>query len=70
MKIFVVKNKQLIGTLSQESGKIRFIYSDDIPEVNYLQGLKKKDNISSTLFPIFENMLPEFEQVNFIKVQK
>lgn len=69
MKIFVVKNKQLIGTLSQESGKIRFVYSDDIPEESYLQGLKEKDNSSSTLFPIFENMLPEFEQVNFIKAK-
>ena len=69
MKIFVVKNKQLIGTLSQESGRIRFVYSYDIPEDSYLQGLKEKENISSILFPIFENMLPEFEQVNFIKAQ-
>lgn len=69
MKIFVVKNKQFIGTLSQEYGKIRFVYSDEIPENSYLQGLLEKENISNTLFPIFENMLPEFEQVNFIKSQ-
>jgi serine/threonine-protein kinase HipA len=69
MKIFVVKNQQLLGTLSQESGKIKFIYSDEISVDSYLQGLKEKENISNTLFPIFENMLPEFEQVNFIKAQ-
>lgn len=69
MKIFVVKNKQFIGTLSQESGKIKFIYSDALLVDSYLQGLKEKENTSNTLFPIFENMLPEFEQVNFIKVQ-
>ncbi len=69
MKIFVVKNKQFIGTLSQEYGKIRFVYSDEIPENSYLQGLLEKENTSNTLFPIFENMLPEFEQVNFIKSQ-
>lgn len=69
MKIFVVKNKQFIGTLSQESGKIRFAYSDEIPLNSYLQGLKERENISNKLFPIFENMLPEFEQVNFIKAQ-
>lgn len=69
MKIFVVKNKQFIGTLSQESGKIRFIYSDAISVDSYLKGLKEKENISNALFPIFENMLPEFEQINFIKAQ-
>ena len=69
MKIFVVKNKQFIGTLSQEYGKIRFVYSDEIPENSYLQGLLEKENTSNTLFPIFENMLPEFEQVNFIKAK-
>ena len=45
MKIFVVKNKQFIGTLSQESGKISFVYSDNIPVESYLQGLKEKENI-------------------------
>jgi len=69
MKIFVVKNKQFFGTLSQESEKIRFVYSDKIPLNSYLQGLQEKENISNTLFPIFENMLPEFEQVNFIKAR-
>lgn len=69
MKIFVVKNKQFIGTLSQESGNIKFVYNDEISVDSYLQGLKEKENISNTLFPIFENMLPEFEQVNFIKIQ-
>lgn len=69
MKIFVVKNKQFIGTLSEEIGKIRFVYNDEIPTSSYFQGLKEKENISSNLFPIFENMLPEFEQVNFIKAQ-
>ena len=69
MKIFVVKNKQFFGTLSQVSEKIRFVYSDKIPLNSYLQGLQEKENISNTLFPIFENMLPEFEQVNFIKAQ-
>ncbi len=69
MKIFVVKNKQFIGTLSEEIGKIRFVYNDEIPAGSYFQGLKEKENISSNLFPIFENMLPEFEQLNFIKAQ-
>ena len=69
MKIFVVKNNQFIGILSQESGKIKFIYNNKISVDNYLEGLKEKKNISNTLFPIFENMLPEFEQLNFIKAQ-
>ena len=69
MKIFVVKNKQFIGTLSQENGNIKFIYNNKISVDNYLQGLKEKENISNNLFPIFENMLPEFEQINFIKAQ-
>ena len=69
MNVFVVKNKQFLGTLIEDSAKIKFIYSDEISVDSYLHGLKEKENISSALFPIFENMLPEFEQVNFIKAQ-
>ena len=55
MKIFVVKNKQFIGTLSEEIGKIRFVYNDEIPTSSYFQGLKeRKENISSNLFPILK----------------
>ncbi len=69
MNVFVVKNKQFLGTLIEDSAKIKFIYSDEISVDYYLHGLKEKENISGALFPIFENMLPEFEQVNFIKAQ-
>lgn len=67
MKIYVVKNKQFIGTLSEDSVGIKFVYSDKIPVSSYIEGLQDKENISTSLFPIFENMLPEFEQVQFIK---
>lgn len=69
MKIFVVKNQQLLGSLIEENGNIKFIYHNKIPSSSYLNGLNKKENISKTLFSIFENMLPEFEQVKLIKSQ-
>jgi len=67
MKIFVVKNEQLIGTLSESNSHITFTYHDDIEKTDYINSLDDKINISETLFPIFENMLPEFEQLNLLK---
>ncbi|MFA7083999.1 MAG: HipA domain-containing protein [Arcobacteraceae bacterium] len=70
MKIFVVKNQQLLGQLKQSNEKIIFTYNSSIDKSQYIKSLKEEENISTSLFPIFENMLPEFEQLNLLKAQK
>ena len=68
MKIFVVKNKQFLDSC-QEYGKIRFVYSDEIPENSYLQRIIKKEKHFKYSISNFENMLPEFEK-KFYKISK
>ncbi|MEA1915186.1 MAG: type II toxin-antitoxin system HipA family toxin [Campylobacterota bacterium] len=69
MKIYVIKNGLDIGylTQSEENRKVSFIY---LPDRDYiLQGLKSKENTSDTLFPIFENLLPEHQYLDIIKAR-
>ena len=67
LKIIVIKNQYPIGILTQSDSNITFQYYDEIQEENYLKGLDKAINISNKLFPIFENLLPENEQLDFLK---
>ncbi|WP_310438827.1 type II toxin-antitoxin system HipA family toxin [Sulfuricurvum sp.] len=68
MKIFVIKNNISIGTLAEDKkGNITFDYAESITSSQYLIGLKDKTNKSQTLFPVFENLLPENEQLNNIR---
>ncbi len=67
LKIIVIKNQYSIGILTQSDNNITFKYYDKIQEKNYLKGLDKAINFSSKLFPIFENLLPENEQLDFLK---
>lgn len=68
VKIFVIKNNIPIGTLAEDKkGNITFDYAESINPSQYLIGLKDKTNRSQTLFPVFENLLPENEQLNNIR---
>ena len=69
MKIIVVKNNLSLGVLTeQRKGNILFEYFEGIESKNYLIGLNKKTNESNEgLFPVFENLLPEHEQLQYIK---
>jgi serine/threonine-protein kinase HipA len=70
LKILVVKNDILIGTLKENDiGIISFDYLQDINTIQYLIGLKDKTNTSNKLFPVFENLLPEHEQLELIKAK-
>ncbi len=69
MKIIVIKNSTPIGELSESAGAIHFNYLDGIEQDKYIQGLKKEKNTSSYLFPVFENLLPEHEQLELIKAR-
>ena len=69
MKIYVVKNNLLLGTLKESPKSIVFTYSDSIDETQYLRGLSEKDNENTELFPIFGNMLPENEQLELLKAK-
>ncbi|PHQ66030.1 MAG: hypothetical protein COB99_00475 [Sulfurimonas sp.] len=69
MKIIVIKNSSPIGRLSEDKAGIHFNYFLDIDKNSYVIGLKEKKNISNNLFPIFENLLPEHEQLELIKAK-
>lgn len=67
MKIYVIKNSSPIGTLKEDKAGIHFNYLDGVNKKHYLIGIKKQSNTSKTLFPVFENLLPENEQLQLIK---
>ena len=67
MKIYVIKNSSPIGTLEENKSGIHFNYLDGVYKKHYLIGMKKQSNTSKILFPIFENLLPEHEQLQLIK---
>jgi serine/threonine-protein kinase HipA len=70
VKIIVIKNNIPIGTLAEDKkGNITFDYAETINPSQYLIGLKDKTNKSQTLFPVFENLLPENEQLNTIRYE-
>ncbi len=66
--IYVIKHNKPLGVLTQDetSNEIIFRYNPKIKKEEYIQGLKDSVNHSNTLFPVFENMLPEHEQKKFL----
>ena len=65
--IYVIKNNLPLGILTQSNEEvITFEYLDTVPQEQYLTTLSKKVNVSSELFPIFENMIPEHDQKNIL----
>ncbi len=70
MKIFVIKDTLFLGTLEENTNSIIFTYSDEVNKNMYIQGLSEKINTSKELFPVFENMLPENEQLKLLKSKK
>ena len=56
-KIAVLKNNEHIGTLHVGRGFYSFVYEKGYE--NTLEGIKEKDNKSDSLYPIFENLIPE-----------
>lgn len=67
-EVMVIKNKYPIGVLT-ETTNITFKYFNDVKESSYLMGLEKESNSNSKLFPIFENLLPENEQLASLKIK-
>lgn len=69
MQLYVVKNGQLTGTLKEKSdGTVTFEYAADIVADQFLPGLTDKVNTAPALFPIFENLLPEHEQLTLLRI--
>ena len=58
----VLKNEQLIGKLSYGNGYYTFSYDKHYRGVELVGLLRDSDNHSATLYPIFENLLPEYER--------
>lgn len=57
-----------LGILTENDfGEIKFEYFENILTSQYLTGLEKNINISSKLFPVFENLLPENAQLDLLK---
>ena len=65
--IYVIKNNKLLGILRQDLDIINFKYDKTIKKENYLNSLPHAINESNVLFPIFQNMLAENEQLNLLK---
>jgi serine/threonine-protein kinase HipA len=65
--MIVVKNNKRLGELSQDSNQICFSYDIEIDHNEYLPGLNKPINRAIKLFPVFENLLPEHEQLTILK---
>ena len=60
----VLKNDVLIGKLSYGHGSYSFVYDRSYKGVELLGLFRDSENISSDLYPIFENLLPEYERRN------
>lgn len=70
MRISVVKNSKIIGYLDEsKEGEYLFEYKKGTPAGHYLHGLQKRQNSSAWLFPVFESLMPENEQLESIKVK-
>ncbi len=69
MKIYVLKQNIPIGYLEEKTfDKISFVYFDKIKPESYLPGLEEKENFSENgLFTLFNNFLPENNQVGLLK---
>ena len=60
----VLKNEVLIGKLSYGHGSYAFVYDKNYKGVELLGLLRESENISADLYPLFENLLPEYERRN------
>jgi len=69
LKILVIKNSTLIGSLLEDKNGISFEYSPEVSKSDYLIGIKEIKSLSKELFPVFENLLPEHEQLELIKTK-
>ncbi len=69
MKIYVTKQNVAIGYLEETVfGEISFVYLESIEPEAYIPGLTEKVNHSSSgLFTVFNNFLPENNQVDLLK---
>ena len=68
-QIIVVKNSHPLGLLKESERFITFEYFDDIAQDDYIDSLPESINTSSSLFPIFENLLPESEDLKHLKAK-
>ncbi|MAC85236.1 MAG: hypothetical protein CL624_13985 [Arcobacter sp.] len=69
MRIIVVKNSQLLGVLEEKYNTFNFSYDDSIAKNAYLANLKSKINYSDELFTVFENLIPENEVIESLKLE-
>jgi serine/threonine-protein kinase HipA len=60
----VLKNEVLIGKLSYGHGSYAFVYDKKYKGVELLGLFRESENLSSDLYPLFENLLPEYERRN------
>lgn len=58
----VLKNEVLIGKLSYGNGSYQFHYDKNYQGADLLELSRPSNNLSATLYPIFENLLPEYER--------
>jgi serine/threonine-protein kinase HipA len=62
LHLAVLKNEILIAKLSYGDGSYVFEYDKSYKGVELLGLSRVQENVSTTLFPIFENLLPEYER--------
>lgn len=60
----VLKNNIFVGKLSYGNGSYKFEYDSKYEGKEFIGILRGKDNQSPILYPIFENLLPEYERRN------
>jgi len=68
-RVIVTRNGVKLGELTENDNFIVFAYSENIKKENYIPSLGKPINTASRLFPVFENMLPEHEQLEILKAK-
>jgi len=65
----VLKNEVLIGKLSYGHGSYSFVYDKKYKGVELLGLFRESENQSSDLYPLFENLLPEYERRNRLLIE-
>ena len=58
----VLKSDRLIGKLTYGNGSYTFVYDEGYTGVELLGIAREGSSQSSTLYPVFENLLPEYER--------
>lgn len=69
MKIYVIKQNTPIGYLEEETfNNVTFTYFEETDKLSYIPGLNNKVNLSENgLFNVFENLIPENNQIELLK---